>query len=441
MKKDLTLSKLKNTNFSKLYDSFIIGQKLTHSQYESLLAIAICCINAEENHVQQLGYRLIVEYCNQTRNYVPLYEIAINSGLYPVSKFIEQHYISDEKKNFFTEWNDAFTERYANKSIYQSEQQRALVIFFTANTEKTMSIIAPTSYGKSELTLSAVKAFAGRKICILTSTKALLMQTKKNLQAISRGYFSKIVIHPEMYNVHDTSCLAVLTQERLLRLFKIDPNLAFDCIIIDEAHEILESGARSLTLANVIIIAQKRNSKVALKFLTPFLTDSNNLKIRYTSYELKGFRVSEYIKTEKYYIYDLRGGSGLQFYDQFYNKIIPMRSSDPGTYEEDIVKAYSAHKNIVYLNKPSDIVEFALALADILPDVESDAVLSACNDISGYLQPQYNLLTCLKRGVIYHHGSVPDAIRIYIEELYKREPSIKYVVRSKFACRENVHSR
>ena len=44
------------------------------------------------------------------------------------------------------------------------------------------------------------------------------------------------------------------------------------------------------------------------------------------------------------------------------------------------------------------------------------------------LQPQYNLLACLRKGVIYHHGSVPDAIRIYIEDLYKRIPEIKFVV-------------
>lgn len=344
MKKDLTLSKIKNTNFSKLYDRFIIGQKLSHSHYEVLLAIAICFINAEENYVQQLGYRIIVSYCNQTQNYIPLYEIAINSGLYPVSKYIEEHYISDERKNFFTEWNDAFTEQYADKSIYQSEQQRALVNFFVANTEKTLSVIAPTSYGKSELILFAVKAFAGKKICILTSTKALLMQTKKNLQSVSREYFSKIVIHPEMYDAHDPSCLAVLTQERLLRLFKTDPSLAFDCIIIDEAHEMLENNTRSLTLSDVIIIAQKRNPDILLKFLTPFLTDANNLKIRYTAYEIKGFKVSEYIKSEKYYIYDLKGNSGLQFYDQFFNKIIPVQSFDSIIFEEEVVKTYSAQK-------------------------------------------------------------------------------------------------
>ena len=40
------------------------------------------------------------------------------------------------------------------------------------------------------------------------------------------------------------------------------------------------------------------------------------------------------------------------------------------------------------------------------------------------------MLTCLRKGIIYHHGSVPDAIRVYIEELYRNEPEIKYVVTS-----------
>ena len=33
-------------------------------------------------------------------------------------------------------------------------------------------------------------------------------------------------------------------------------------------------------------------------------------------------------------------------------------------------------------------------------------------------------------GIIYHHGSVPDAIRIYIEDLYKKDDSVKYVITS-----------
>lgn len=430
MKYDLTLAKIRNTDFASLYDRFIVGEKLSQKQYEILLAIAICFTNADDTNVQQLGYRIVVEYCNQTNDYIPLYEIAVNKGLYPVSKFIEQHYIDNSKRNFFTEWNDAFTEQYVSGEVCRSEQQNSLVHFFESKKDDTVSVIAPTSYGKSELILSAVKEYAGKKICVLTSTKALLIQTKKRVQQISKGIFPKIVVHPEMYNPNDSSCLAVLTQERLLRIFKKDPQLSFDCIIVDEAHEMLEDDSRSRTLANVIIVAQKRNPEVAFKFLTPFLADSTNLKARYTTYDIEGFKVSEYIKTEKYFLYDLRNHTGLKLYDQFLNKYLPISDNRNLGFEEDVVKAYSAGKNIIYLNKPTDIEKFALALADVLPEVDSELIQTACDNISEYLQPQYNLLTCLRKGIIYHHGSVPDAIRIYIEDLYKKDDAVRYVITS-----------
>ena len=97
-------------------------------------------------------------------------------------------------------------------------------------------------------------------------------------------------------------------------------------------------------------------------------------------------------------------------------------------YEEELVATKAARKNIVYLNKPVDIEDFSRALADVLPEINSREVDTAIENISEYLQPQYNLLACLRKGVIYHHGSVPDAIRIYIEDLYKRIPEIKFVV-------------
>ena len=430
MKYDLTLAKIRNTKFASIYDRFIVGEKLSQKQYEILLAIAICFTNADDTNVQQLGYRIVVEYCNQTNDYIPLYEIAVNKGLYPVSKFIEQHYIDDSKRNFFTEWNDAFTEQYVSSEVCRSEQQNSLVRFFESKKNDTVSVIAPTSYGKSELILSAVKEYAGKKICVLTFSKALLIQTKKRIQQISKGIFPKIVVHPEMYNPNDPSCLAVLTQERLLRIFKKDPLLSFDCIIVDEAHEMLEDDNRSRTLANVIIVAQKRNPAVAFKFLTPFLADSTNLKARYTTYGIEGFKVSEYIKTEKYFLYDLRNHTGLKLYDQFLNKYLPISDNQNLGFEEDVVKTYSAGKNIIYLNKPTDIEKFALALADVLPEVDSELIQTACNNISEYLQPQYNLLTCLRKGIIYHHGSVPDAIRIYIEDLYKKDDAVRYVITS-----------
>lgn len=206
-----------------------------------------------------------------------IYEIAINKGLYPISRYIEHNLVDKTQKNFYTEWNDAFTEHYIQNDICHSEQQHDLIEFFKSNGDKTLSIIAPTSYGKSELILSAIEAFAGKRICILTSTKALLTQTRKRVKQMPELGFAKIIVHPEMYNSQDESCLAILTQERLLKLLKKDSLLSFDCIVVDEAHELLDNDQRSQVLASVLTVAQKRKPDTVVKFLTPFLEDTDNL--------------------------------------------------------------------------------------------------------------------------------------------------------------------
>ena len=108
MKYDLTLAKIRNTEFASLYDKFIIGEKLSQKQYEILLAIAICFTTADGINVPQLWYRIVVVYCNQTDDYTPLYKISVSKGQYPVSNFIEQHSLVHPTSTFFTECKDAF---------------------------------------------------------------------------------------------------------------------------------------------------------------------------------------------------------------------------------------------------------------------------------------------------------------------------------------------
>lgn len=430
MGNELTLLRLKNTVFPELYSRYMLNEDLSLHDMEKLLSVAVYLVNIENVTLQHLGYRIIVDYCNNSRNYRPLYEIANSYGLYPVSKFIEDHYIADDERNFFSAWNDASVEQYHHDSIYQTEEQRELDDFYIDGKADNVSVVAPTSYGKSELILESIKQYQGKKICIITSTKALLMQMKKRIVSSGVVPGKKIVVHPEMYNSNDATCIAVLTQERFQRLLKKDDQLSFDCIIVDEAHELLENTNRSIILASTVIIAKKRNPDTVFKFLTPFIADSDNLIPRYTQCSLKSFRVHEYIKTEKYYIYDLRSGKGKFFYDQFLGKFYEIDSYRLGDYEEEEVVRNASPKNIIYLNKPVDIEEFSLNLASQLPDINSPEVLTACKNLSEYLQPQYNLIACLKKGVIYHHGSVPDVVRIFIEDLYKRLPEIKYIVTS-----------
>jgi len=69
-----------------------------------------------------------------------------------------------------------------------------------------------------------------------------------------------------MYNADDDDFIAVLTQERLLRLMRKASNLSFDTVFIDEAHNLLEDDQRSVLLAKTIILLGNRKQETAFNF-------------------------------------------------------------------------------------------------------------------------------------------------------------------------------
>lgn len=425
---DLTLKRICNTTFANLYEDFLIEFDMNKTKYQKILSIAVVLINSDDKFVKQLGYRIIVIYCNQTLDYKPLYEISLNFGLIPITKFISSMSNYSEKETFYTELNSSFIETFFSENIYKSVEQDELTEFYFENINSTVSIVAPTSYGKTDLILSTLKKCKNKNVCIITPTKSLLAQTKMRIMHSKINGVKKIITHPEMFNENDENILAVLTQERLLRLLKITSELYFDVIIVDEAHGLLSDNDRSVLLASVIILLEKRNSNSVFKFLTPFLCKPENLNIKFTDYLIESFSVSEYIKTEKYYIYNVKENI-LRCYDQFLNFFIEI---DIPYFKDDIdfIKRKKARKNIVYLNKPRDIEEFSLRLETNLNELTSEMIKRACKDISEYIHPNYDLIKCLRKGIIYHHGCVPDSVRLYIERLYSKIDDIEYVVTS-----------
>lgn len=355
----------------------------------------------------------------------------MNSGIIPVSQFIEDKLVLDKEKNFFTEINATYSKNFVVNNIFCSLQQKELVDFYNDNRNDSLSVVAPTSYGKTDLILHTVKNNADKNICIITPTKSLLAQTKARIVQADKLKREKIITHPEMYNGNEDRLVAVMTQERLLRLLQKVKNVSFDYVIIDEAHSLLHDDGRNILLASVILVLEKRNPDTVFKFLTPFLCDANNIKVRYAGYSLKTYKVDEYIKTEKLYVAELRDTHAKEFclYDQFINKFYKIDELTT-TSEWNFVNEYSGLKNILYFNKPKDIESFVQIMISERQEILDEKIFEACKNIAEYVHPNYRLIECVKRGVIYHHGAVPEPIRMYIERLYAELNDIKYVVTS-----------
>lgn len=428
---DLTIRILNNTDFSNAYEEFLLEKDMNRSKYVSMLSIATLFINSSNEKIKRLGYRIIVIYCNRIKDYKPLYDIAMNKGIVPVSQFIEDKLIADDNKNFFTEINAAYSKSFVINNIFCSLQQKELIDFYNSNKDDSLSVIAPTSYGKTDLILHTINNNLDKNICVITPTKSLLAQTKARIIQSSMTKREKIITHPEMYNSNDARIVAVMTQERVLRLLQKNNTVSFDYVIIDEAHGLLHDDDRNLLLASVILVLEKRNPDTVFKFLTPFLCDANNIKVRFADYSLKTYKVDEYIKTEKLYVAELRDKHAKEFnlYDQFINKFYKI-SELLGVSEWDFVCSNAGEKNIVYFNKPKDIESFVQLMILGHNEISDERLLEACKNIAEYVHPKYRLIDCIKRGVIYHHGAVPEPVRMYIEKLYAEVDTIKYVVTS-----------
>ena len=96
--------------------------------------------------------------------------------------------------------------------------------------------------------------------------------------------------------------------------------------------------------------------------------------------------------------------------------------------EADIVIDNCDQKNIIYLNTPKNLEQFAMELSSKLSDLDISRLNKACTDLKEYVHEDYNLANYLKKGIIYHHGSIPEQIRYFIEELYIEVPEIKMLI-------------
>lgn len=431
-KSELTLRIIKNTRFPEAYEEFLLDKEMTKQKYIKMLSIATLFLNSSNDNVKRLGYRIIVKYCNRMEDYKPLYDIAANIGIVPVSQFIEDHLVEDGDKNVFTEFNAAYNKNFVINNVYCTSQQKNLIDFYKENQSESLSVVAPTSYGKTNLIIHTIVNNQEKNVCVITPTKALLAQTRFRILQEKHLKQKKVITHSEMYNKNDEHILAVMTQERVLRLLKIDEKIRFDYVIIDEAHGLLLNDERNTLLASVIMILSKRNPKTIFKFLTPFLCDANNIKVKYADYTLKTFPVNEYIKTENIYLAELRTDkeNKLCLYDQFLDKFHSVKDLKSIS-ELEFVREKAGEKNIVYFNKPKDIELFVADMIRRKYDGKTTERLQrACESIAEYVHPKYRLLESIKHGVIYHHGCVPDPVRLYIEKLYTECKEIRYVITS-----------
>ncbi|WP_082095702.1 DEAD/DEAH box helicase family protein [Photobacterium halotolerans] len=395
---------------------------LDTSEMEYLLSCAV--IFLEEYHKDkrknlyfEIAYFIVLKSAINNSEYEPLLDVSSNFGLYPVSNYIT-------KNNLFTSsLSSEFSllyqlRKFEYNSIIETYEQKKSRLELVSSDDEENCYIAPTSFGKSSLITEIIREKQFNKVAVIVPTKSLLIQTykliKKNLSN------RKIIFHDEMYDGSD-DFIAIFTQERALRLLK-DDSISFDLLIIDEAHNLFNYDSRSILLTRLIRRNRKRNPKSVNYYLSPLISDSNNLKIE-SQQEIFERKIISNIKEAD--IHEYKESGEVRKYNRFLDVFFESGYSE--NFLSYIIEN-SKDKNFLYLRAPKRVEELSILLDSKLEFIGSPSLIELSDVISLNVHKDFYCVDYIKKGLVYLHGKLPDLIKEYLEFKFSKNKEVKYVV-------------
>ncbi len=422
--------------FNDVYRKIVLHQELTADETDYLFRMMNIFSLYGDEGLQKMAYSMALNYGLINDDFVILELYAQKLRYYPVQMLIKAS--RSDNNQMDAKMDDVLAESLTEvykKGYYRSEQQ--YVLGRTVEDNANIVVVAPTSYGKSHMMVAkAVDNYKnGLSVCIVVPTKSLMTQTVSMTISV-KGSRTDIITHPDMYvrRYQDSPFIAILTQERLMALLSRYPDMVIDYLFIDESHNLFKDEERSLTLSRAIIIAKNRATNAKVDYFSPFIAEPDTSLLfvgdALSANRQSSIAISEYMKIPRYYFWDTSTNE-LEVFDQFTDRFFLVDELIGDYYSLLITKA--ASKNIVYINKPSDVEKFADALANRLPEInystESKVIIDdACRIFSKYVHQSYNLIKLLKRGVVLNHGKMPDIIKEHVEFLYRVVGEIKFIV-------------
>jgi len=247
------------------------NEPLNEEDKAYLLAVALLYLDEYKKDQRyttyfEFSYYLLLKYSLITKDYAPLYDLSLNYGFFPIVEEIRRLNLL-ENKSIFDVVNESYIESIFTKvgSYTQTLQQHNVYNEVLKSDSPYISFSAPTSFGKSEVILSHIQRSLEKsipqRIGIITPTRSLLVQTIGMLKNFCRRKSIKLVQHDEMLSELDNSFIAVLTQERALRVLEKRSQF-FDVLYLDEAHNLFETNFRSILLSRVIRLNYLSNARI-----------------------------------------------------------------------------------------------------------------------------------------------------------------------------------
>lgn len=326
------------------------------------------------------------------------------------------------------------------EDIYLTDSQFSL--YQKMKNSDVFSFSGPTSMGKSfimKINISEqMKKEKKPNITVIVPTRALIhqfaMEIKKDLKRQIDEHRYIVLTNGSLdgINIEDSHFIMILTPERLLSYLSEELYPKIHCLFVDEAHKLAsEHDKRSVTLYTAIERAIYSNRNIRLFFASPNVSNPEVF--------LKLFNKEvEYV----YYSNESPVAQQLFFVDLIDNTVVHYTDNGSKVYEPailnkvhdnlDLIHALSKEQsNLIYCHSRRDTVAKAREFSERyktqhLSTIQKKKISEAIQIIKTVVHPDYYLIDCLKTGVAYHFGSLPQVVRNNIEQLFKNGV-IKYL--------------
>lgn len=330
------------------------------------------------------------------------------------------------------------------EKVYATKFQKDL--WSSLENDNCISISAPTSSGKSFVIQSyIVKACTEEKrfkAVYIVPSRALIYQVSSELRdrIKDRDVIIKTgvgIIDNEKYSNKE---IFVLTPERCLNLLEVGSNINFkiDMIFMDEIQNV-ESTGRGVLFEYILKALNDKWPGAKTVVAGPFIKNSKDLFRNICNKESKP------IETSMSPVFQLKVSISaskinkkqllITIFSPTGNKICinydiskAIYSDIKGSKGDALVRITryfgTDSKNIIYAPRPFLAEKWATKLSDEIHN-NSNSDNERIQQLVGYLSEEvhkdYSLIRCLKTGVAFHHGALPDIARAEIEELYRDE--------------------
>lgn len=419
------LSSLKNIEiFRKTVEKLNLNEALTEQEKEYVLASAIILtkeyeLNKKYTGYLEFAYYIILKYSIKYNDYKPLYDFSINFGYYPISNTITKlNLIQMDSIDDIIIKNGI--SKFKKQDIVETYEQKYNQDKFINSKNNEIAYIAPTSYGKSSIISEKILTDKYNKIGIIVPTKSLINQTYNFIKKQILNY--KIIMFDEMYEEDDEKFIAIITQERGLRLLERN-NFYFDQIFIDEAHNLLLDDDRSILLSRLINKNYSKNPNQKIVYLSPLVDNSNNLK-SYNEGNVDEYKINFNLKEPE--IFELRLDGKVLKYNRFMNEFYIL-SDDNNVI--DYIRNYEKNKNFIFIARPVKIEKFAMELKEHKKlEINNDELDLLADTLKKYVHEDFNVIDLIKHGIVYIHGKMPDQIKDYLEYKYKTIKELRYLI-------------